>query len=305
MKASTLWAVWKNLNLWPWLTVLAGGLVILISYGLSNAEGKFKTNDFVKEALEQSKPVEPKLAESSTASPNPVVRSSSERAPSREYVVLGSGLSSSVKEGSGFKELAGNADSSNYISTGSVFKAQLIMPIKTSVQERFVMAQTTQEFRDPANSARRIPKGSRLIGRAQLNSALRGVDVRFTTLVSPKGKEYPIQVIGLSRELFAELNGIFFSNDFETYSTIMAFGFIEGFADASKDRQPTVIGDIPKSTVGNKVLDGVGGASFRVAEDIMRDIRNRSIEYVVVPSGEQIFAVFSEKFILPGGRPIE
>ena len=167
------------------------------------------------------------------------------------------------------------------------------------------MAQTTHDFQDPAHPSRRIPAGSRLIGRASLNYAIRGVDVRFQTLVSPKGREYPISVLALSKQLFGELNGIFFSNDMETYSTIMAFGFINGFADAAKERESTVLGQVTKDTVGNKALSGLGSASFQVADEIISDIRNKAIDYVVVPAGERIFAVFTEKFVLPGGKKIE
>ncbi len=255
-----------------------------------------------------SEAMPPSSANSVTAYSSGTVKSRGATAASKStkpFVTLDGAFGRSAKTDSGFKDLAGKRATDIYIPTGSVFRAQLIMPIKTSVQERFVMAQTTHEFQDPSHPSRRIPVGSRLIGRASLNSALRGVDVRFQTLVSPKGVEYPIQATALSKQLFAELNGIFFSNELETYSTVMAFGFIEGFADAAKERETTVLGQRPTPTVTNQVLEGVGSSSFRVADEIMNDIRRRAIEYVVVPSGEQIFAVFTEKFSIPDGKRIE
>lgn len=312
MKASKLWEVWNNLNLWPWLTLFFGGVCTLIFYSLSNADGKSGT-DLTTQSEEALKKVNEELKKEvdllnksyHSASRSLTISdagSSGKPSSQKAWVTVRSNSTTSADQG--FKGLAGGQSGST-ISTGSVIRAQLIMPIKTSVQERFVMAQTTHEFRDPSRAHLRIPVGTRLIGRAQMNTALRSVDVRFTTLVSPNGREYPAQLLALSKSLFAELNGIFFSNDLETYSSVMAFGFIEGFSQAAKERETTIIGQIAKDNLTNKTLDGVGSASFRVAEEMIKDIREKSVEYIVVPSGEEIYAVFTDKFTVPGGKSLE
>lgn len=301
MKAATLYTVWQRLNLWPWTLVLFACLTGLVVYGWARERGRDSPSATAMMAAAGSETWQ-SLERTAQAAPLPPEREASRSSSSPMLVISTGGAGTST---SGFKDLAGQSAASNYIATGSVFRAQLIMPIKTSLQERFVMAQTTHEFRDPGNPSRRIPAGSRLIGRARMNLALRSVDVNFTTLVSPRGREYAINALALSNNLFAQLNGIFFSNELETYSTIMAFGFVEGFADAARSRQSTIIGDVTKENLRNQVLDGVGQSSFRVAEELIRDIRDNAVEFVVVPSGEMIFAVFTEKFVVPAGRGIE
>ena len=186
--------------------------------------------------------------------------------------------------------------SDGYIPTGAVFLAQLITPIKTSVERTFVMAETTREFR--MDMKRRIPKGSRLIGRSHLNPILKGVVVEFETLVFPSGVETGISGLALSRNALPEIDGLYFSDKLETYGTALAFGFLGGFANASRSREGTIYGSIPEPNLTNDVLAGVSSASFQVAEDILRDVRERSVEYVVVPAGEQIFVALTRRYEL-------
>jgi hypothetical protein len=212
---------------------------------------------------------------------------------------------SMTNDGGGFQKLAGTKANEVYIPMGSVFRAQLIMPIKTSIQETFVMAQTTHEFRFDNDPVRSIPVASRLIGRAQLNPLLKGVMVRFHTLVTPRGIEYPVSILALSKDLFAELNGIYFSNDVETYGAILAFGAVEGFANASREYDNRFLVPTPNKSVSNNVWAGVSGASFRLTEQLLQEVQNRRVEYVVVPSGDRIFLVFDQRFVIKDKTPIK
>jgi|GEM_PF-5039465 len=204
--------------------------------------------------------------------------------------------------GQGFKNIS-HKKKDVYIPTGAVFQAILMTPIKTSIQETFVMAKTTHEFR--MDSIRKIPLGSKLIGTAQLNPLLKGVVVRFNKLVSPKGLEYNLNSLALSKDAFPELEGIYFSDDLEKYSTAMAFGFLSGFANAAQDRESSFFGPVPKTTVGNQVLNGLSTASFQVAQSMLDDIRNRAVEYVVIPAGEKIFVALQSRFNLDPEKGIE
>jgi hypothetical protein len=215
------------------------------------------------------------------------------KAPEEMVTVRRSNSFIAVPVGDAFQEIK-KVDSQVYIPSGSVFRARLLMPIKTSVQETFVMAQTTHEYR--MDSRRRIPRGTRLIGTARLNPMLRGVIVQFNKLVSPQGKEHAVNLLALSHDLFPELDGIYFSNEVETYSTIMAFGFLGGLAEASRPRDRTIIGPVPSEDLAGNLLHGASTASFRVMEEVLRDIRERAVEYVIVPAGEPVFLVFRERF---------
>lgn len=192
-------------------------------------------------------------------------------------------------------------DNEIYIPTGSVFQARLITPIKTSVERTFVMAETINEFR--MDMKRRIPKGCRLIGRSRLNPVLKGVIVEFDLLVLPNGIETPLRGLALSRNALPEIDGLYFSDRLQTYGTALAFGFLSGFADAARVREPTFFGPQPEVSVSNQMLAGLSGASFRVAEEILRDIRERAIEYVVVPAGEPVFVALTGRYVVEqGGR---
>lgn len=195
--------------------------------------------------------------------------------------------------GDGFSKLVAS-DESPYIPTGAVFRARLITPIKTSVERTFVLAETTHEYR--MDMKRKIPKGSRLIGRSHLNPILKGVIVEFDTLVLPNGIETSINGLALSHNALPEIDGLYFSDDLQNYGTALAFGFVSGFADAAQKRQPTVYGYQPEDSVSNQVLSGLSTASFQVAESILQDIRSRSIEYVVVPAGEPIFVALTRRY---------
>jgi len=202
----------------------------------------------------------------------------------------------------GFSETS-FTDSDAYVPTGAVFQAQLITPIKTSVQRSFTMAETTNEFR--MDTVRKIPKGSRLIGRSRLNPVLKGVIVEFDTLVLPNGKETRISSLALSRNALPEIDGLFFSNKLETYGTALAFGFLSGFAGAAQQRTGSAFGSVPEVSLENQVLAGLSTASFQVAEDILRDIRNSAVEYVVVPAGEAIFVALTRRYEISQGESDE
>lgn len=195
--------------------------------------------------------------------------------------------------GAGFVDLRKDA-TEKYIPTGAVFQGQLLTPIKTSVERTFVMAEVTEEYR--MDMTRRIPKGSRLIGRSHLNTVLKGVIVEFETLVLPNGIETNINGLALSRNALPEIDGLYFSNRDTTYGTALAFGFLSGFADAGRTRQINLLGSVPEVTVNNQVLGGLSTASFQVANEILNDIRQHAIEYVVVPAGERIFVALTRRY---------
>lgn len=181
-----------------------------------------------------------------------------------------------------------------YVPTGAVFQAQLITPIKTSVERTFVMAEVTADYR--MDMKRRIPKGSRLIGRSRLNPTLKGVIVEFETLVLPNGIETSIAGLALSRNALPEIEGLYFSDKGLTYGTALAFGFLSGFADAARTRQISFWGSVPEVTLDNQVLAGLSTASFQVANEILNDIRQSAVEYVVVPAGEMIFVALTRRY---------
>jgi hypothetical protein len=199
----------------------------------------------------------------------------------------------SYDPGTGFVDLKKD-ENEIYVPTGAVFQAQLLTPIKTSVDRTFVMAEVTEEYR--MDMKRKIPKGSRLIGRARLNSVLKGVVVEFETLVLPNGIETLITGLALSRNALPEIDGLYFSNRNITYGTALAFGFLSGYADAAKARQVTVFGSVPDVSVENQVLGGLSTASFQVANEILQDIRTHAVEYVVVPAGERIFVALTRRY---------
>ena len=156
------------------------------------------------------------------------------------------------------------------------------------------MAEVTEEYR--MDSKRRIPKGSRLIGRSRLNSVLKSVIVEFETLVLPEGIETSIAGMALSRNALPEIEGLYFSNRNVTYGTALAFGFLSGYADSARSRQLTFYGAVPEVSVENQVLGGLSAASFQVANEILQDIRARAIEYVVVPAGERVFVALTRRY---------
>lgn len=184
-----------------------------------------------------------------------------------------------------------------YIPTGAVFLAEILTPIKTSLERTFVLAETTHEYR--MDSTRRIPKRSRLTGRAFLNPVLKGVVVEFDNLVLPNGQETPLRGLALSRDALPEIDGLYFSNSLENYGTALAFGFLSGFSGAAREREITPFGTIPEVNLTNQVLGGLSTASFQVADEILRDIRTRAVEYVVVPAGERIFVALTARYEIP------
>jgi len=208
----------------------------------------------------------------------------------------------SVDPGEGFLEIHKQTNEI-YIPTGSVFQARLVTPIKTSVERTFVMAETTSEFR--MDMERRIPKGSRLIGRSRLNPILKGVIVEFDTLVLPNGLETNLSAMALSRNALPEIDGLYFSDSLETYGTALAFGFLSGFADAGRRREVTAIGTQVEESLSNQVLAGLSTAAFQVAEDILSDIRTSAVEYVVVPAGEPIFVALTRRYNITQGSPVK
>ncbi len=200
--------------------------------------------------------------------------------------------------GDGFANL-NSAKTDLYIPTGAVFQAQLLTPIKTSVEKSFVMAETTNEYR--MDMKRRIPRGSRLIGRSHFDPILKGVVVEFGTVVFPNGIESSLNALALSRNALPEIDGLYFSDKMANYGTALAFGFLSGFADAGRTREFGLLGSQPQVSVGNQVLSGLSTASFQVASQIMSDIRNSAIEYVVVPAGEQVFVVLTRRYDIAQG----
>lgn len=315
MTFQRLLPVFKKLQLLPWISVTFG-LIAVIAFALISSSGtqtSHAESPTIKENSNWQSEVSDKLQslKAEASSLKEKIAGPTEYPRIKENVPADIGMiptvSRSMSAGGGqggFQKIANSTGTEVYIPMGSVFRAQLMMPIKTSIQDTFVMAQTTHEFRFDNDTVRSIPVGSRLIGRAQLNPLLKGVIVRFHTLVTPKGIEYPVSVLALSKDLFAELNGIYFSNDVETYGAILAFGAVEGFANASRDYDNRFLTATPNKTVSNNVWAGVSGASFRLTEQLLQEIQNRRVEYVVVPSGEKIFVVFDQRFVIKDKKPI-
>ncbi|MCB0357345.1 MAG: TrbI/VirB10 family protein [Bdellovibrionales bacterium] len=204
----------------------------------------------------------------------------------------------SYDPGTGFTVLK-KEDEDVYIPTGSVFQARLITPIKTSMEKTFVMAETLNEFR--MDLKRKIPKNSRLIGRSHLNPILKGVIVEFDTLVLPSGEETTVNGLALSRNALPEIDGLYFSDSLQTYGTALAFGFLSGFSAAARDRELTTLGSQPEVSLNNQILSGLSTASFQIAEEMLRDIRNHAVEYVIVPAGEYIFVALTQRYIVSQG----
>lgn len=181
-----------------------------------------------------------------------------------------------------------------YIPRGSVFKARTLTSIKTSIAESFVVAQTLSTFE--MDRKRRIPEGTRLIGTARLNPILKGLVVKFDTMVLPSGTQIDdLSLLALDGRAFPELSGIYFSDKGEVYGSALAFGFLSGFASSAQDRESAPSGSFPSPSLKNQVLGGLSTASFGIAENLLKDIQNKAIEYVVLPAGEEIFIVFERK----------
>lgn len=186
-----------------------------------------------------------------------------------------------------------------YIPRGAVFRARLITSIKTSIQESFVIAETTRTFE--MDSKRRIERGSRLIGSASLDRVLKGVTVKFDTLVTPKGVQYDdLSLLALSEQAYPLVEGIYFSDAGGKYGTALAFGFLSGFSSAGMEREATISGSVVSPSLTNQALGGLSVASFKIAEQAMESLQNENIEHVVVPAGTDIYLAFAHKWTMPG-----
>lgn len=182
-----------------------------------------------------------------------------------------------------------------YIPRGSVFKARLITSIKTSIQESFVIAETTRTFE--MDTKRRIEKGSRLIGSASLDRVLKGVTVKFDTLVTPKGVQYDdLGLLALSEKAYPLVEGIYFSDAGSKYGTALAFGFLSGFSSAGMEREATPNGSVATPSLTNQALGGLSVASFKIAEQAMDSLKDAGVEHVVVPAGTDIYLAFTKRW---------
>jgi hypothetical protein len=185
-----------------------------------------------------------------------------------------------------------------YIPRGAVFRARLITSIKTSIQESFVIAETTKVFE--MDSKRRIERGSRLIGTASLDRALKGVSVKFDTLVTPKGVQYDaLSLLALSERAYPLIEGLYFSDAGAKYGTALAFGFLSGFSSSGMEREATIAGSMTTPSLTNQALGGLSVASFKIAEHAMESLQNENIEHVVVPAGTDIYLTFARKWNIP------
>ena len=201
-----------------------------------------------------------------------------------------------IEPGQGFRAM-NTSQKDLYIPRGAVFKAQLVTSIKTSIHESFVIAETTHTFQ--MGSKKRIERGSRLIGSASLDRALKGVTVKFDSLVTPKGIQYDdLSLLALSEKAYPLVEGIYFSDAGTRYGTALAFGFLSGFASGGMEREATVAGSISKPSLTNQALSGLSVSSFKIAEDVMESLKDESIEQVIVPAGTEIYVAFLKKWIL-------
>lgn len=277
---------------------LVGGIVLLLSFKKphaiktdASAVQQDKDADALAQLMRVQKEAEGLKKEIHRRQPASMLNSGGPRGFTRE-----GGPSEriiSYEPGDGFATLT-KLKNDLYIPTGAVFQAQLLTPIKTSVEKTFVMAETTNEYR--MDMKRKILRGSRLIGRSHFDPILKGVVVEFTTVVSPSGIESSVSGLALSRNALPEIEGLYFSDKLVNYGTALAFGFLAGFADAGRSQAVTVVGPVPEVTMANQVLAGLSASSFQVANQILSDIRTNSIEYVIVPAGERVFVVLTRRY---------
>lgn len=187
-----------------------------------------------------------------------------------------------------------------YIPRGSVFQAQLLTSIKTSVQGSVVVAETIRDFE--MDMKRRIPRKTRLIGRATYDPTLKGVNVRFETITSPSGQQYDnLELLALSKQAWPLIEGIVFDDSGVQMGAALGFGFLSGFASGAQDREASVFGSVTQPSVKNQVLSGLSVASFQVAEQAIEKMKSQAFEYVVVPAGMPIYVLFDKKWIVPEG----
>jgi len=200
----------------------------------------------------------------------------------------------SIEPGLGFQK-PNQEKKELYIPRGSVFKARLITSIKTSIQESFVIAETSRSFE--MDSKRRIEKGSRLIGSASLDRVLKGVTVKFDTLVTPKGVQYDdLGLLALSEKAYPLVEGIYFSDAGSKYGTALAFGFLSGFSSSGMERESTLTGSVATPSLTNQALGGLSVASFKIAEQAMESLKDEGVEHVVVPAGTEIYLAFTKRW---------
>jgi len=206
----------------------------------------------------------------------------------------------SVKPGKAFQTVA-EVKSELYIPSGSVFRAQLLTTLKTSIHEQSVFARTTRTFE--MDSRRRIPAGTRVICKGALNFGLKGVVVRCSRIVLPNGREHDgLNLLALSQKTATPLvDGIHFSDAGTNMATALGFGFLSGFSGAAQEREATVLGSVTKSSLKNQVLGGLSVASFQIAEDALKRAQSEAISYVVVPAGTAIYLIFEQKWNIPKG----
>ncbi|PIR23416.1 MAG: hypothetical protein COV44_02935 [Deltaproteobacteria bacterium CG11_big_fil_rev_8_21_14_0_20_45_16] len=232
------------------------------------------------------------LQKSAAESQPPLTSTRRQTSSTREIVIP-------VQAGNAFQKV-GAPPPQPYIPRGSVFQAQLLTSIKTSVQGSVVVAETTRDFE--MDMRRRIPKKTRLIGQATYDPTLKGVNVRFETMTSPSGEQYDnLELLALSKQAWPLIEGIIFDDRGVQMGAALGFGFLSGFASGAQDREASVFGSVTQPSVKNQVLSGLSVASFQVAEQAIEKMKNQAFEYVVVPAGMPIYVLFNKKWIVPEG----
>lgn len=222
----------------------------------------------------------------------PSVRTVSLRTSKRPLVIP-------VSAGNAFLKV-GASPAKPYIPRGAVFQAQLLTSIKTSVQGSVVVAETLRDFE--MDYKRRIPGGTRLIGKATYDPTLKGVNVSFETMTSPSGQQYDgVELLALSKQAWPLIEGIVFDDSGVQMGAALGFGFLSGFASGAQDREASVFGSVTQSSVKNQVLSGLSVASFQLAEQAMEKMKSQAFEYVVVPAGMPIYILFNRKWEIPEG----
>lgn len=172
---------------------------------------------------------------------------------------------------------------SDALPVGSVFSVQLLGKVESTDSNSPVQAVVLEDVLSPLQVPV-IPKGTKVIGSGQLDSARERLQVRFHTLVFPEGEQFSISGLAAMMDGSSGLAGDFSSGTFRRHASQLIGTFVGGLAQGLKDRKAQGQLGLPmeEGSVKNGLLNGVtqsaesyakaeaeqigrGGASIRVA----------------------------------------
>ncbi len=141
-----------------------------------------------------------------------------------------------------------------------------------------------------------IPSESKVYGKARLNTETERLEVVFSTVVFPDGRERSLSAFAFDKDMAYGLLGRYDSKEAQKTLASTAGQFVSGLASGLKEKSATPGGPpMEQGTLRNGILNAITASAMGYATKRAQDMSSMQ-PVLILPAGKQFFIFLNRKF---------